>query len=54
MSDRIQFLFIVLVVAIDDILHELLWSLAVTRAAALDRLKSLRRKLRSALRRPPP
>jgi hypothetical protein len=49
-ADWIIFLFIVFVIAVDDILHELLWSFATTRAAVLDRLKSLRGKLRSLWR----
>jgi hypothetical protein len=50
-TDWVIFLFIVFVIAVDDIVHELLWSFATTRAAVLDRLKSLRQKLRSLGRR---
>jgi len=50
-TDWVIFLFIVFVIAVDDIVHELLWSFATTRAAVLDRLKSLRKKLRSLGRR---
>jgi hypothetical protein len=49
-TDWLVVAFIVLVIALDDILHELLWSIATTRAAFLDRLKSLRNKLRSRWR----
>jgi len=42
--------FIVLVITVDDILHEVLWSFATTHAALLDRLKSLRTKLRARWR----
>jgi hypothetical protein len=51
MTDWVIVTFIVLVIALDDIVHELLWSFATTRAAVLDRLKSLRKKLRSLRRR---
>lgn len=39
MTDWLIFAFIVFVVALDDILHELRWSISTTRAFILDRLR---------------
>jgi hypothetical protein len=50
-TERLIFLFSVFVIAVDDIhLHEVLWSSATMHASVLDRLKSLRKKLRSLRR----
>jgi len=39
LTDWIIFAFIVVVVAVDDVLHELRWSISTTRAFVLDRLR---------------
>jgi hypothetical protein len=39
MTERLIFLFIVFVIALDDIVHELWWSFSTTRAFVLDRLR---------------
>jgi hypothetical protein len=38
-SDWVVVAFIVLVIALDDLLHELFWSFSTTRAFILDRLR---------------
>jgi hypothetical protein len=51
-TDRLIFAFIVLVIALDDILHELFWSFSTTRAFVLDRLRWIMfERLRSLWRR---
>jgi hypothetical protein len=49
-TEWLVFAFIVLLVAVDDLLHELLASMVAARDFAIDRLKGLRQKLRLLVR----